>query len=215
MERIRAYKELLDQGAITQEDFDAKKAEILGIETVGQKMDRLTKEREAAEAKLEQKIRTRSMLRKYGAPALALLFVVIVLAGFGIGKVAAFSTVDRYLDVLGETPYRNADDVEKAVGGTSSVSIAGYEGAVDYWFISGDGRPGTVDDMTWKSRERLTERDYKKLVGFMEDYMGKAGRQSASDPYFISWDANNKRGLKAYCSMDDDGFVKLWWRLDS
>ena len=30
-EELKAYKELLDSGAITQEEFDAKKRQILGL----------------------------------------------------------------------------------------------------------------------------------------------------------------------------------------
>lgn len=74
---IRGLWELLDEGAISEEDYRRKKAEILGIETSEEKAAREEAARAASARKTERTAKIKRIARRWGIPCGAIAAVIL------------------------------------------------------------------------------------------------------------------------------------------
>ena len=171
---IKALKKLLDDGIITQAEYDVKKQEILGIVTEEQRLaleaaeaERLMLEQERKRTK-EEKIRG---LAKRLAPLAAL--VVLVLAGvvYASGSEIRESrkNIEPYLQVLGsETSWRMELDLsDDLVEGSTKVVFMGVEGTVSY---EADDREVVI--LKWKPNDTFTGDERAEFIESLKEYFG-------------------------------------------
>lgn len=173
-ESIKALKDLLDSGAITQEEYEAKKREVLGILTEEDRLKldaaeaaRQEEERKHKEEAREKRLNAGKRIAPIAVAALAALAILVFAMGAEVRN--SRNNMEPYLQALGASVPRSMklDLSNELVQGSGSVEVMGVEGTISY-----EADDGEVVIAVWKSNDTFTGDERDDFIESLNDYFG-------------------------------------------
>lgn len=238
-EDVKSLKELLDSGLITQQEYDKKKSEILGIETAEDREIREEIESAWAEqvrrgnaAKAEKGTKAKVKAKRWGkavalvALAVALVFVAISLDAFiaktdrekATKQVQPFmEDMAPYLAYLGKhTPDLNISMSQELIDGSYAIRFGSIEGTVSH--MTTDASKQILDLCTWESNNSVSSESYSEMITCLDDYFNSESiEQQVAIEGVGGVDATiwkDPKNASVVCIWQDEGKVSIRWAYD-